>query len=109
MSPASEEGILARAPRRASQELAWSFAKDNWDELFARYGQGGFAFNNLVGGTCGGFTTAEQLVDVTSFFDSHKDQSGAATQEIEKSKEKIQGAINWITLNAEKVCSYLAE
>ena len=104
-------GLITSVARsgRASQELAWAWAKDNWDELFARYGQGGFAFNNLVAGTCGGFTTRAQLVDVTSFFDSHKDQSGAATQEIEKSKEKIQGAINWIEKNAAKVCAYLEE
>ena len=104
-------GLITSVARysRASQTLAWNWAKTNWPTLFERYGQGGFAFNNLVAGTCGGFTTQDQLDDVTTFFTNNKDKSGAASQEIEKSKERIQGAINWIAKNAADVCAYLAE
>ena len=83
--------------------LAWEFLKENWDEYYRRYGDGGFAIMRLVGIT-GGFTSDEWRADVEAFFESHP--APAAERTLRQSLEAIRHNIAWLDMNHEPLATW---
>ena len=82
--------------RKNGREIAWDYAKRNWQELDRRYGAGGFAMMRLVQIT-GGFTTPEARQEVEEFFQEHPTPSASRT--IQQSLERIGLNIRWLEQN----------
>ena len=74
-----------------SVSFSFTFVKNNWSVLYERYGNGGFAFSDLVGGTTADFYTQQKRDDVFNFYSRNKNDFKAAEREIKKTFEKVDG------------------
>ena len=97
--------VVQAAGSPMGRDLAWTFVKENWDELDRRYGKGGFAIMRLVS-LASGFSSAEREADVTAFFEAHPAPSAART--IEQTRESIRLNTKWLERNREVVGDWLA-
>ncbi len=85
--------IVSVATSSKGRSLAWDFVRENWTELDRRYGDGGFALMRLVS-LVSGFSTAERLEEVESFFSNNP--APAAQRTIEQAKERIKLNLAWL-------------
>lgn len=85
---------------------AFEFVKQNWNLLYDRYGEGGFALTRLVL-TASHFYSEDKLKDVSQFFDEH--DVPAARRAVLQTKEEIKGAVTWVNDHAASVCSWFEE
>ena len=97
--------LAAVAGNRRGRDMAWEFIKGNWDELFRRYGEGGFGIMRLVSLTSG-FTTLEKREDVKRFFDEHP--TPAAERTVRQSLERIRLNVSWLERNREELAEWFA-
>ena len=99
-------GVIVRtAMSPKGRGLAWRFMTENWDEVYRRYGEGGFGLMYLVE-TTSGFTSSERLEEVERFFRDHP--TPAAERTIRQSVEKIRQNIAWLDKNRDSLANWLA-
>ena len=92
--------LASVAGNRRGRDMAWEFIKDNWAELYRRYGEGGFGLMRLVSLTSG-FTTLEKRDDVERFFVEHP--TPAAERTVRQSLERIRLNVAWLDRNREEL------
>ncbi|XP_068711670.1 endoplasmic reticulum aminopeptidase 1-like isoform X2 [Montipora foliosa] len=85
--------------------MAWEFVKENYNELFTRYGKGSFDFSRLITSTTAHFNTEEKRNDVKTFFD--KVDRGSGDRAVQQSLESINANIKWIAQHQPKVLSWI--
>ncbi len=95
--------ITSVAANRHGRDLAWEFIKDNWEELYRRYGGGGFTIGRLAAVT-GMFTTSERAQEVEEFF--QKNPSPSAQRTIQQSLERIRLNVRWLQNNRPGLTEY---
>jgi puromycin-sensitive aminopeptidase len=94
---------FAAGSSAAGRDLTWEFVKENWEELFRRYGDGGFALMRLVSIT-GAFTTEDKREDVEHFFRDHP--APGAERSVRQSLERIQTNVAWLTKNRDELAKW---
>jgi puromycin-sensitive aminopeptidase len=87
-------------------DLAWSFVKDNWDELYRRYAESGFLIRRLVH-ISEGFTRADMAKDVERFFRSRK--APEVRRAVQQSIEKIRVNAAWRKRNAKDLAGWFTD
>ena len=97
--------LASVAGNRQGRDMAWEFIKDNWDELYRRYGEGGFGLMRLVSLTSA-FTTHEKREDVERFFEEHP--TPAAERTVRQSLEQIRLNAAWLERNREELADWFA-
>ena len=86
-------------------DLAWSFVKDNWDELYRRYAESGVLIRRLVH-ISEAFTTANMAKDVEGFFRNRK--APEVRRAVRQSIEKIKVNAAWRTRNRKELASWFS-
>ncbi len=86
-------------------DLAWSFIKDNWDELYRRYAEAGVLLRRLVH-VAGEFTTTEAAKDVERFFRAR--EAPEVRRAVLQSIEKIRVNAAWRKRNGKDLDRWLA-
>jgi len=89
----------------AGLDLAWSFVKENWDELYRRYAESGFLIRRIVGIT-EEFTTAEMAKNVERFFRARK--APEVRRAVQQSIEKIGVNAAWRKRNGKDLAAWFA-
>lgn len=87
------------------EPLAWQFLKDNWKELYNRYGAASFQFAGLVQSLTQHFRTSGAREDVVNFFNGK--ELGSAKRAVEQSLEVIDRNIAWLSTNYNTVIEWL--
>jgi puromycin-sensitive aminopeptidase len=86
-------------------DLAWSFVKDNWDELYRRYAESGFLIRRLVN-IAEAFTTAGAGKDVERFFRGR--DAPEVNRAVQQALEKIRVNAAWRKRNSKDLDSWFA-
>ncbi len=87
------------------RDLAWSFVKKNWDELYRRYAPSGFLIRRLVE-IAQAFSTPEAAKDVESFFRAH--EAPEVRRMVQQSVEKIRVNAAWRNQNGKELARWFA-
>jgi len=87
----------------AGRDLAWSFIKDHWAELYRRYAPSGFLIRRLVQ-VQEAFTTPKQAWDVEAFFRAHNAPEVRRT--VAQVAEKIRVNATWIEHNGKDLARW---
>ena len=99
----SQDGLTVLR-RLANNEYAWpylwSFFKNNYDELFKRYGES-LSFGRAITASIGHFTTQNQLEEVESFFADRDAGSGLVA--LKSGIEQIKSNIQWLDDNLDSL------
>nr|CAD7257222.1 unnamed protein product [Timema shepardi] len=96
--------IISVAMSKKGRELAWTFFKDNWQELMNRY-RGGFLLARLVKYSTENFADEEHAVEVEEFFKSHP--SPGTERTVQQSLETIRLSAAWLERDKEATKAYL--
>ena len=86
------------------RELAWEFAKVNWEEFDRRYGGGGFLLIRLIESVTSHFTTLEKAQEISEFFQVHPVPSAVRT--VQQSLERIRINTRWLAHNRESLAAW---
>ncbi|CAL8335416.1 unnamed protein product [Gadus morhua 'NCC'] len=88
--------LVARNPH--GQQLAWAFFKKNWGFLVQKFQLSSFCIRSLIVGTTAWFSSAEELSDMRSFFQSIEEQASQlrATQ---VALDNVQKNVLWMEMN----------
>uniref|UniRef100_A0A8C5BEE3 Aminopeptidase n=1 Tax=Gadus morhua TaxID=8049 RepID=A0A8C5BEE3_GADMO len=88
--------LVARNPH--GQQLAWAFFKKNWGFLVQKFQLSSFCIRSLMVGTTAWFSSAEELSDMRSFFQSIEEQASQlrATQ---VALDNVQKNVLWMEMN----------
>ncbi|XP_069697519.1 puromycin-sensitive aminopeptidase isoform X2 [Periplaneta americana] len=97
--------IISVAMTKRGRELAWSFFKENWQELMNRY-QGGFLLARLVKYTTENFASEEHATEVEAFFRDH--YSPGTERTVQQSCETIRLNAAWLQRDRENIHKYLS-
>jgi len=87
------------------RDLAWSFVKDNWDELYRRYAESGFLIRRLVQ-IAQEFTTPEAVKDVERFFRGR--EAPEVRRAVQQAIEKIRVNAAWLKSNGKALERWFA-
>ena len=87
------------------RNLAWSFVKENWDELYRRYAPSGFLIRRLVEMTQV-LTTPEAAKDVERFFRVH--EAPEVRRTVRQSVETIRVNAAWRKRNGKELGGWFA-
>ena len=90
---------------RVGLDMAWSFVKDNWDELYRRYAESGFLIRRLVH-IAEEFTTADAAKDVERFFRTR--EAPEVRRAVQQAIEKIRVNAAWRKRNAKELALWFA-
>ena len=106
----SQDAVLVITTVAASRpsvgrDLAWSFVKDNWDELYRRYAESGFLIRRLVQ-IAQEFTTPEAVKDVERFFRGR--EAPEVRRTVQQSIEKIRVNAAWLKNNGKDLARWFA-
>src|SRR5438132_369671 len=106
----SQDAVLVITTVAASRpsvgrDLAWSFVKDNWDELYRRYAESGFLIRRLVQ-MPQGFTTPAAVKDVERFFRGR--EAPEVRRTVPQSIEKIRVNAAWLKNNGKDLARWFA-
>ncbi|KAI6652079.1 Glutamyl aminopeptidase-like [Oopsacas minuta] len=105
----SQDGLTVLR-RLASNSYAWpylwNFFKENYDELFNRYGSS-LSFGRAITAATGHFTTQNQLDELEMFF-SNRD-AGSGIVALKSGIEQIKSNINWLDKNLDNIDNWLHE
>lgn len=96
---------VASARPSLGRPLAWTFVKENWDELYRRYAESGTMIRHLVE-ISQGFSTLEMAKDVERFFRSRKAPEVKRT--VQQSLEKIRVNAAWRKRNGKELSRWFA-
>ena len=96
--------IVSVASSSIGRSLAWDFVRSNWEEIYRRYGDGGFALMRLVS-LVSGFTSMERLKEVEDFFSANP--TPAAERTIEQAKERIRINSAWVKKYSSEIENFL--
>ena len=87
------------------RDLAWSFVKKNWDELYRRYAESGFLIRRLVE-IAQAFTTPEAAKDVQRFFGAR--EAPEVHRMVQQTVEKIRVNAAWRKKNGKALARWFA-
>ena len=96
--------IVSVASSSIGRSLAWDFVRSHWEEIYRRYGDGGFALMRLVS-LVSGFTSMERLKEVEDFFSANP--TPAAERTIEQAKERIRINSAWVKKYSSEIENFL--
>ena len=96
---------VAASRPSVGRDLAWSFVKDNWDELYRRYAESGFLIRRLVQ-IAQEFTTPEAVKDVERFFRGR--EAPEVRRTVQQSIEKIRVNAAWLKNNGKDLARWFA-
>lgn len=106
----SQDAVLVIANVAASRpslgrDLAWSFVKKNWDELYRRYAPSGFLIRRLVA-IAQAYATPEAAKEVERFFRAH--EAPEVHRAVQQSIEKIRVNAAWRNRNVKELARWFA-
>ncbi|XP_061839538.1 thyrotropin-releasing hormone-degrading ectoenzyme-like [Nerophis lumbriciformis] len=78
------------------RRLAWSFFRDKWDVLNARYGEALFMNSKLISGVTEFLNTEEELAELNHFVRSGGEGAGPA---LPRALEIVEGNVRWHRLH----------
>src|SRR3989454_3924259 len=87
------------------RDLAWSFLKKNWDELYRRYAESGFLIRRLVE-IAQMFATPEAAKDVEGFFRAR--EAPEVHRVAQQAAEKIRVNAAWRNRNGKELARWFA-
>jgi puromycin-sensitive aminopeptidase len=87
------------------RDLAWSFVKKNWDELYRRYAPSGFLVRRLVA-IAQAFSTPAAAKDVDSFFRAR--EAPEVHRAVQQAIEKIRVNAAWRNRNGKELARWFA-
>lgn len=87
------------------RDLAWSFVKQNWDELYRRYAESGFLLRRLVQ-IAQAYSTREAAKDLERFFRNR--DAPEARRVVQQSVEKIRVNAAWRERNGKDLVAWFA-
>jgi puromycin-sensitive aminopeptidase len=96
---------VATSRPSVGRDLAWSFVKDNWDELYRRYAESGFLIRRLVQ-IAQQFTTPEAAKDVERFFRGR--EAPEVRRAVQQALEKIRVNAAWVKRNGKDLARWFA-
>jgi aminopeptidase N len=85
--------IISTWSNTMGRDITWSFVKNNWKTIVARYGDGGHFLSRMLP-PIGTHTNAKDLKNIKDFF--AKNKAPGADRTIEQGLEKINSNIAWI-------------
>ncbi|XP_075701703.1 puromycin-sensitive aminopeptidase [Rhinoderma darwinii] len=96
-------GGVAGASKQG-RKSAWTFVKENWEELYNRY-QGGFLISRLIKVSLDGFASEKMAAEIKAFFDAHPAPSAERT--VQQCCENILLNSAWLKRDADAMHQYL--
>ncbi|CAI9616950.1 unnamed protein product [Staurois parvus] len=96
-------GGVAGASKQG-RKAAWTFVKENWEELHNRY-QGGFLISRLIKLSVDGFASEKMAAEVKAFFEAHPAPSAERT--VQQCCENIVLNAAWLKRDGDAMHQYL--
>jgi len=96
---------VATSRPSVGRDLAWSFVRENWDELYRRYHESGFLIRRLVE-IAQAFTTPEAAKDVQRFFGARRVPE--VHRMVDQSVEKIRVNAAWRKKNGKDLARWFS-
>ncbi|XP_012945740.1 puromycin-sensitive aminopeptidase [Aplysia californica] len=103
----NQDSVAVLGGVRASlqgKELLWSFVKENWSELYRRYGTSTM-LSGLIKVLTEGVGCADQAADIEKFFKSHK--AKAAERAIQQGLEHISSNVAFLRKQGSSILEFL--
>jgi aminopeptidase N len=88
------------------RDLAWSFFRENFDELVERYGDS-YTLGDIIFDVTASFSTETKLQEVKDFLTENHESAGSRS--IDQALETIQFNIRWIQQNGQAIADWLQE
>ncbi|XP_056393539.1 endoplasmic reticulum aminopeptidase 1 [Hyla sarda] len=86
--------------------LAWNFVKTNWHQLIQKFELGSRSIGDMAVGVTRLFSTREWLEEVTTFFESLK-ENGSQLRCVQQARETMEENIRWMDNNFDIVKAWL--
>ncbi|XP_040185729.1 puromycin-sensitive aminopeptidase [Rana temporaria] len=96
-------GGVAGASKQG-RKAAWTFVKENWEELHNRY-QGGFLISRLIKLSVDGFASEKMAAEIKAFFEAHPAPSAERT--VQQCCENIVLNAAWLKRDGDAMHQYL--
>ena len=98
-------GVATSRPS-VGRDLAWTFIKTNWDELYRRYSPSGFLIRGLAA-VPETFASADRAREIEAFFKGHP--SPGVRRTVKQVMEKIRVNAAWLRRNDKDLASWFRE
>ncbi|XP_058786017.1 aminopeptidase M1-like [Vicia villosa] len=89
----SQDAVYGLRVSREGRDVAWSWLKENWDNISKTYGSG-YLLTNYVSAIVSPFASLEKAKEVEEFFDSHP--MPAIVRTLTQSLERVNINANWV-------------
>ncbi|XP_058786060.1 aminopeptidase M1-like [Vicia villosa] len=89
----SQDAIYGLRVSREGRDVAWSWLKENWDNISKIYGSGSL-LTHYVSAIVSPFASLEKAKEVEEFFDSHP--MPAIVRTLKQSLERVNINANWV-------------
>ncbi len=104
-APIVIRGVATSRPS-VGRDLAWTFIKTNWDELYRRYSPSGFLIRGLAA-VPETFASADRAREIEAFFKGHP--SPGVRRTVKQVMEKIRVNAAWLRRNDKDLASWFRE
>ncbi|CAF5146563.1 unnamed protein product, partial [Rotaria magnacalcarata] len=94
---------VARSPQ--ANQIAWNWIRDNWSQLFDKWGKSESTLGNIIEAVSSRFVSVRQRDEFKTFADSIIDK-GNAYRQFQLSIDSINAAIEWNTANLASIIAF---
>ncbi len=87
-------------------QIAWNWIRDNWEQLFTKWGKSGSSLAGIIEAVSSRFVNNRQRNEFITFANSITDK-GTAYRQFQLSLDKIDAAIEWNRANLDAITAFL--
>ncbi|CAF3355817.1 unnamed protein product [Rotaria socialis] len=111
INPIIRDQDLATSIQRVARsshgnQIAWNWIRDNWDQLFSKWGKSGSSLSGIMEAVSSRFINSRQRDEFVTFANSISDK-GTSYRQFQLSLDKIDAAIEWNRINLNGITSFL--
>ncbi|CAF3546049.1 unnamed protein product [Rotaria sp. Silwood1] len=111
INPIIRDQDLAASIQRVARsshgnQIAWNWIRDNWDQLFLKWGKSGSSLSGIIEAVSSRFINSRQRDEFITFANSIPDK-GTAYRQFQLSLDKIDAAIEWNRVNLNGITAFL--
>ncbi|CAF4278032.1 unnamed protein product, partial [Rotaria sp. Silwood2] len=87
-------------------QIAWNWIRDNWEQLFIKWGKSGSSLSGIIEAVSSRFINSRQRDEFITFANSITNK-GTAYRQFQLSLDKIYAAIEWNRVNLNGITAFL--